>query len=235
MSVRVVVISGAIGVGKTTLINLFSENQEGHRRVFLHEPVKEWEEKGWLGKFYGNRAKFALSFQLGVYVSRIAQLEQHIRRSNCCDEDAVRTIFVERYIYDQLLFWQRQQDLVDPMENEIYMDIWHLWRRFVPEPSGYILLTTDDPELACKRIEERGREDELKVSRDGDFIAYQKALREDHLRFFAEGRAHPPHCTVKEGIPCLHVNTSNLPFHKSEESKQQVISKIQDFLKENKL
>lgn len=246
--VSVVVISGAIGVGKTTLMELIKNRLAGDEAVaFLHEPVKEWERDGILGKFYSDRRRFALSFQLHIYTSRIKQFEEYVAAaSGGCDKEshdapvsgaagAARIVFIERYIYDQLLFWQRQGDMVDPLENDAYMNIWHLWRRFVPEPSAYILLTTDDPELACKRVEERGRRDELKVSRDEEFVTYQRRLREDHLRYFEEGRAHPPHCTVEEGIPCMHVNTSNLPYHNSEEAKTQVISRVEEFLKENKL
>lgn len=260
--VSVVVISGAIGVGKTTLMELIKNRLvAGDEAVaFLHEPVKEWERDGILGKFYSDRRRFALSFQLHIYTSRIKQFEEYIAStaaggggcgenntaaaSGGCDKESHdapaasgggRIVFIERYIYDQLLFWQRQGDMVDPLENDAYMNIWHLWRRFVPEPSAYILLTTDDPELACKRVEERGRRDELKVSRDEEFVTYQRRLREDHLRYFGEGRAYPPYCTVEEGIPCMHVNTSNLPYHNSEEAKTQVISRVEEFLKENKL
>ena len=240
---KVVVISGAIGVGKTTLMKLIKDRlvaaEGGHS--FLHEPVEEWERDGILGKFYSDRRRFALSFQLHIYTSRIKQFEEFAAAAaggcgeNSHDASAGGIVFIERYIYDQLLFWQRQGDMVDPLENDAYMNIWHLWRRFVPEPSAYILLTTDDPELACQRVEERGRRDELKVSRDESFVAYQRELRRDHLRFFAEGRAHPPHCTVAEGIPCMHINTSDLPYHNSEESRHKVISAVEEFLKENKL
>lgn len=273
MNIKVVVISGAIGVGKTTLMKLIKDRLTGEAVSFLHEPVEEWERDGILGKFYSDRRRFALSFQLHIYTSRIKQFEEFIalntaacagssvqsrgdKESLACSaattacggggsgdkellEDNVpargHVVFIERYIYDQLLFWQRQGDMVDPLENDAYMNIWHLWRRFVPEPSAYILLTTDDPELACQRVEERGRRDELKVSRDESFVAYQRELRRDHLRFFAEGRAHPPHCTVAEGIPCMHINTSDLPYHNSEESRHKVISAVEEFLKENKL
>jgi deoxyadenosine/deoxycytidine kinase len=247
MSIKVVVISGAIGVGKTTLMKLIKDRlagDAGEAVSFLHEPVEEWERDGILGKFYSDRKRFALSFQLHIYTSCIKQFEEFTAAAACVENSHDATagggaasgiVFIERYIYDQLLFWQRQGDMVDPLENDAYMNIWHLWRRFVPEPSAYILLTTDDPELACQRVEERGRRDELKVSRDESFVAYQRELRRDHLRFFAEGRAHPPHCTVAEGIPCMHINTSDLPYHNSEESRHKVISAVEEFLKENKL
>lgn len=259
MNIKVVVISGAIGVGKTTLMKLIKDRLAGEAVSFLHEPVEEWEREGILGKFYSDRRRFALSFQLHIYTSRIKQFEEFTAAAGCGenshdtkdagggggsgDKELLKdnvparghVVFIERYIYDQLLFWQRQGDMVDPLENDAYMNIWHLWRRFVPEPSAYILLTTDDPELACQRVEERGRRDELKVSRDESFVAYQRELRRDHLRFFAEGRAHPPHCTVAEGIPCMHINTSDLPYHNSEESRHKVISAVEEFLKENKL
>lgn len=133
--IRVVVVAGRIGCGKSTLLECLE--REGYS--ILLEPVEEWRKKGWLEKFYENPTAKAFSFQLGVYNTAITNVQQKLAT---CKNPKGGILFVERYIYDQLLFWQTQIESgrVDDMDNEVYMGIWQRFRDYIPEPSGYILL-----------------------------------------------------------------------------------------------
>lgn len=133
--IRVVVVAGRIGCGKSTLLECLE--REGYS--VLPEPVEEWRKKGWLEKFYENPTAKAFSFQLGVYNTAITNVQQKLAT---CKNPKGGILFVERYIYDQLLFWQTQIESgrVDDMDNEVYMGIWQRFRDYIPEPSGYILL-----------------------------------------------------------------------------------------------
>jgi hypothetical protein len=137
--IRIVVVAGRIGCGKSTLLECLE--REGYS--VLPEPVEEWRKKGWLEKFYENPTAKAFSFQLGVYNTAITNVQQKLAT---CKNPKGGILFVERYIYDQLLFWQTQIESgrVDDMDNEIYMGIWQRFRDYIPEPSGYILLL-DNP------------------------------------------------------------------------------------------
>lgn len=137
--IRIVVVAGRIGCGKSTLLECLE--REGYS--VLPEPVEQWREKGWLEKFYENPKAKAFSFQLGVYNTAITNVQQKLAT---CKNPKGGILFVERYIYDQLLFWQTQIESgrVDEMDNEVYMGIWQRFRDYIPEPSGYILLL-DNP------------------------------------------------------------------------------------------
>jgi deoxyadenosine/deoxycytidine kinase len=138
--IRIVVVAGRIGCGKSTLLQCLE--REGYS--VLPEPVEEWREKGWLKKFYENPKEKAFSFQVGVYNSAITNVQNKLAT---CKNPKGGVLFVERYIYDQLLFWHTQIESgrADDMDNEIYMGIWQRFRDYIPEPSGYILVVDHYP------------------------------------------------------------------------------------------
>lgn len=296
---KVVVVSGVIGIGKSTLLDQLQTRGYG----VLPERVEYWREQNWLKSFYQNPEREALSFQLLVYDTGIEQVEEALKQPH--DK---RVLFVERYLYDQLLFWKTQVDMgrTTSMQDDSYMRIWHRWRDFVPEPSGYILLcdgistststatggakdpigatnggakdakdslgatnggtkdslgtstatggakgakdslgTTDcgggvegaKDSLGVEnadntRVEKRGRPEELKASREGDFDAYQRVLAQKHLEYFAQGTAHPPEAPLN-GFPCLHVDIRRYPYHKEENTG--IVELIEEWMAKNKL
>lgn len=254
----IIVISGIIGVGKTTLLNLL----EKRGYSVLPERVEHWRAQNWLQEFYKDPEREALSFQLLVYDTGIENVEKALIASSTAkgggkfggetpgntpaakggggvgDDPAKnhgetngcftkllggkKVLFVERYLYDQLLFWKTQVEMkrVTKMQDDSYMSIWRRWRNFIPEPSGYVLLTAPPPDGAKGAVidagvESRGRPEELKASRDGDFNAYQRVLAQKHLEYFARDTACPPEAP-RGGFPCLHVNIADYPYHKEE-------------------
>lgn len=262
--VRIFVVSGIIGVGKTTLLKLL----EKRGYTVLPERVDYWQEKGWLQEFYKDREREvqqeALSFQLLVYDTGIENVEQVLKKKKkkstkeVCHgifndpdilfigangagtnnnnaspfssslqeeekEEKEDIIFVERYLYDQLLFWKTQN--ATKMQDESYMRIWRRWRDFIPEPSGYILLHS--PTAVASNVEARGRPEELKASRDGDFDEYQKLLAKKHAEYFQEGTARPPEAPEK-GFPCLHVNIEKYPYH--ERNDTGIVEHIEEWI-----
>ena len=232
--VTVIVVSGVIGVGKSTLLSLIpqyipQEFTEYYVDV-LHEPVAYWKEQGWLQAFYDDPEKKAFVFQMGVYSSAIDNVRKKLK---ACPDDVPVILFIERYIYDQLLFWRVNCDdekRGDAMDDTIYMSFWHKWRHFIPEPSGYILLVNDEH---LDRVRRRGRKEELKAStEDGGekFKVYQTKLHEKHMIYFEEPIAHPPHAPNK-GIPCIHVNTGDIPYHECKISQENVMERITKWIK----
>ena len=82
---RLISIEGNIGSGKSTLIkNLkksFNDNQD---IIFLTEPVDVWNTivdssgETILEKYYHNQEKYAFSFQMMAYITRLTQLKENI-------------------------------------------------------------------------------------------------------------------------------------------------------------
>ena len=78
-------IEGNIGSGKSTLVNLLNKNIlsiDNKTVVFIQEPVDIWnsikDKNGTtiLEKFYENQEKYAFSFQMMAYISRIHILKE---------------------------------------------------------------------------------------------------------------------------------------------------------------
>jgi deoxyadenosine/deoxycytidine kinase len=79
---KLISIDGNIGSGKSTLMaNLREHYKDEPNVVFLKEPVDEWaaikDENGItiLEKFYEDSEKYAFSFQMMAYISRLKVLK----------------------------------------------------------------------------------------------------------------------------------------------------------------
>ncbi len=228
--IKVVVVSGIIGVGKTTLLKLLDNKiMNGYVTKVVYEPVQDWKDKGWLEAFYEKPKEKAFVFQMGVYDSAIKNVEKTIRE---LPENQKTLLFIERYIYDQLLFWKVNLDMGRGtcMDDEIYMSFWRRWKDYIPKPDAYILLYSSETQ---QRILSRGREAELKASQDDSegFLLYQMKLFAKHLEFFKEGEgACPPECPKEDAFPCLYLNTSEFPYHKDEKAKLNVYEFIDEWI-----
>ena len=81
----IVSFDGNIGSGKSSLVaalELFQKNREDI--CFLQEPVNEWnticdkENKTILENYYEDQTKYAFSFQMMAYISRLSLLRKSI-------------------------------------------------------------------------------------------------------------------------------------------------------------
>ena len=92
-NVFLISIDGNIGSGKSTLMKYLqanmhrfclSENANEYELVFLQEPVKEWMDiknknnETILSLFYENQEKYAFSFQMMAYISRLDLIKKTI-------------------------------------------------------------------------------------------------------------------------------------------------------------
>ena len=85
MSVKIIVIQGNIGSGKSTFVeNLKQKYGNNPEMCFLQEPVNEWltikDEKGVniLEKYYADQHKYSFMFQMMAYISRLSILKRAI-------------------------------------------------------------------------------------------------------------------------------------------------------------
>ena len=108
-------IEGNIGSGKSTIIEMLSgilsEEDVGTEILFFREPVDFWRlfkdsetEANILSLFYEDQEKYAFSFQVLIFISRIKALEMLIEDSN---EDSIlimdRSIFCDIHVFSKML------------------------------------------------------------------------------------------------------------------------------------
>ena len=84
-------VEGNIGSGKSTLVKMLKEHLKKIKNtevIYLPEPVAEWESikdsdgKNAIEKYYENPDKYAFSFQMMAYISRIHQLRETLHTNN---------------------------------------------------------------------------------------------------------------------------------------------------------
>jgi deoxyadenosine/deoxycytidine kinase len=166
MPVRPLIISieGNIGAGKTTIIDKLQEKMRANTDVlFLREPVDIWESikdpdsgENILQKFYGNPTKYAFSFQVMAYATRISLIREAIRNNKHC-----KMIICERSLdADKQIFAQMLHDdgMIDNLQFQIY-------NRFYTEYSddfslNGIVYIDADADICFQRIAKRSRSGE---------------------------------------------------------------------------
>jgi len=162
---RIFSIEGNIGSGKSTLIKELEKyynekNKNGLKICFIQEPVNIWNTitdangKKIIEHFYTNPDKYAFSFQMMAYISRLTLIKEALNKS-------YEIIFTERCIFtDKNVFAKMLYD--NKFINEIEYKIYNLWfySFFNDMPKiEYIYLRTD-PAIAYSRVQKRNREGE---------------------------------------------------------------------------
>ena len=151
-------IEGNIGSGKSTLLAKLQEIYVNDPSFcFLQEPVDVWDsikdEAGVtiLHKYYADQKRYAFSFQMMAYISRIALMREALKKN-------YRVILIERSVYtDSSVFAKMLFD--DKKIEEIEYKIYLRWvNEFIADfpPVKYIYVRAE-PTISHQRILQRGR------------------------------------------------------------------------------
>lgn len=180
---RIYFIEGNVGVGKSTLLknlkdsNHLEINNKDKKIAYIYEPVDFWinykdnNDENILSHFYKNQEKFGFSFQWLVFMSRLKEINECLKK----DYDIIiveRSIFTDKNVFMKSLY---QKNKVTDIEYKIYND-WFSWifNQFeLPEFKFiYLKLST---ELCADRIRNRNRDAEKDID-----IEYLKCLNDNH-------------------------------------------------------
>lgn len=166
----IVSIEGNIGAGKSTLLHNMKQQWEhaGWNVVFMQEPVDIWntvcdeEGKTVLEKYYNDPAKYAFSFQIMAYSTRLAMLQNTIRDNPNCDiVICERSLEADRNIFANMLF---DDKCMEPINHQIYELLYtNTAGQYAVDGIVYLDAT---PETCLDRIHVRNRGGESKISID---------------------------------------------------------------------
>ena len=161
-------IEGNIGSGKSTLVDYLKNNLEKINKysvIYLKEPVDTWNTvvdpttgKTILELYYIDQKKYAFSFQMMAYISRLSQLKNAIR--DAPDHSIIiteRCLDTDYNIFTKMLY---DSEIIEPIELAIYRK-W--FNEFNIEIAGFIYLQTD-PETCFNRIITRNRKGEENIT-----------------------------------------------------------------------
>jgi len=106
-------IEGNIGSGKSTLVRVLSEKLHHIAQapiIYVQEPVSEWNNikdrngKTILEKFYADQHKYAFSFQMMAYISRLALLKRVIKENPNAILITERSVFTDKEVFAKMLY-----------------------------------------------------------------------------------------------------------------------------------
>lgn len=155
---KIISIEGNIGSGKSTLIKMLKNLKLN--LIFLPEPVDEWNKivdsngTNILEKYYSNQKRYAFSFQMMAYITRLKQLLD-------CNASENSVIITERCLYtDREIFAKMLYDsgMIEDIEYSIYLRWFDYFIKNI-EINHFIYLR-NDPEVCLQRIHIRDRKGE---------------------------------------------------------------------------
>lgn len=152
-------VDGNIGSGKSTRVDDLKKILVSDKTfIFLQEPVDEWnlikskDGTTILEKFYGDQDKYAFSFQMMAYISRLSLLRKTIRDNPQCHIVTERSIFTDRNVFAKMLY---DDEKIEEVNYQIYL---RWFDEFVDEIKldGIIYVHTD-AQVCYDRIKKRSR------------------------------------------------------------------------------
>ena len=154
-------IDGNIGSGKSRLIHELQKQNTFDNVIFIQEPVNIWTEikdkngKTILEHFYGDQKKYAFSFQIMAYISRLAQLKGNIKKNPTAILITERCTYTDREVFAKML---HDDELISDIDMKIYLMWFDEFMKDIPI-KGFIYVKTL-PSKCFERVKKRNRKGE---------------------------------------------------------------------------
>lgn len=197
-NINFMIIEGAIGIGKTTLVELLSK--EFNAKKILEEV----ENNPFLTKFYNDTKRWAFETQIFFLLSRYKQL-QELRE---------RTFFEEMLISDYIFAKDRIFAYVNLQEDELmlYEKLYSMLKPRIPKPDLVVFLQAST-EVLINRIKSRGKTYENNIS-----FEYIDKLNNTYNNYFFNYK----------DSPLLVINTDEIDFVKNKDDFKEVVKEIKN-------
>ena len=152
-------VDGNIGSGKSTLVNELKNYYTNNKKIcFLQEPVSIWENikdkngTNILVNYYNNQQKYAFTFQMMAYISRLSLLKNAVE-SNLYDIIITeRSVETDKMIFAKMLY---DMNIIEEIEYTIY-NMW--FTEFIKDlPKFKYIYVQTTPEISNERIIKRNR------------------------------------------------------------------------------
>ena len=184
----IISIDGNIGSGKSTLIDILKQELKYDKNIiFIDEPVNEWLQindgkTNILDYFYKDKNRWAYTFQNLAFITRSKLLISSVEKNQTSFFQKRKIIITERSIEtDKNIFAKMLYDdnFISEIEYKIY-DYWYNMNLHNIKVSNVIYLRTT-PNDAFKRIQKRGRPEEINLNYD-----YLQTIHNYHDRWLVD-------------------------------------------------
>ena len=180
--IKFVSLEGNIAAGKTTLIRRLKEKYQDREDIlFLEEPIDIWNiiqdknGKTILQYFYKDLAKYAFSFQVLAYTTRLQLMKDTIANASPKVKVVVmeRSLEADTNIFAKMLY---EEGIMNTIEYQVYsLMTENNWEDYGVD--GIIWLHTD-PDECYSRVRIRNREGE-----EGLDLGYLRKCHQYHLEW----------------------------------------------------
>lgn len=158
-------IEGNIGSGKTTLITELASKLYDVPVVFIPEPVKVWgtfkdsDGKTVIERFYADREKFAFSFQMMAYISRLEMIKHAVENNKDTIIITERSLYTDKHVFEKMLY---EDGSINSIEHQIYSRWFDTFNEYTK--LNKLVYVGTSPEKAYERVAKRSRDGESALS-----------------------------------------------------------------------
>jgi deoxyadenosine/deoxycytidine kinase len=163
-------VEGNIGAGKSTIIDHLKDHMKGNTDImFLKEPVDIWEtikdtktDENILQKFYNDSNKYAFSFQVMAYVTRLSTIRTAIRENPDCKVIICeRSLDADKNIFAKMLY---EDNKIEDINYQIYL---HFYNEYVKDYKlDGIVYINADADVCYQRTVKRSRNGESSITQE---------------------------------------------------------------------
>jgi deoxyadenosine/deoxycytidine kinase len=229
MSPKIISIEGNIGAGKTTILQKITERYANDPSVvFLREPVDIWETikdaEGTtiLANFYMEPEKYAFSFQVMAFVTRLSLLRNAVKENPDCKLIVCeRSLEADRNIFAKMLF---DEGSIDDMNYQIYLRFYEEYHNDF-HLDGIVYIDAD-ADVCQRRISTRGRNGESCVP-----LEYLEKCKRYHDEWLLSDERPQSH----ERLELLHLNTNvDVKYDETDDNDMGMawVDRIDDFMQD---
>ena len=194
-----IVIEGNIGVGKTSLATLIS--QEYDAKLIL----EQFEDNSFLPKFYIDPDKYAFPLELSFLAERYQQLKE-----NVIERDLFKSFVIADYFIDKSLIFAQKN--LPESEYALYSKLFHIMNSSLPKPDLLVYLYVSYDRLKSN-IKHRGR-------------SYEQDIKQEYLEKIQEGYFEHLKQISDTRILIIDINTMDFVNNKSDYHKMtEILSK----------
>jgi len=183
---RYIAIEGPIGVGKTTLVEAFSQRMNA--RVLL----EQFEDNPFLPKFYRDKERFSFPTEVFFLLSRFRQQEHFLQA------DLFHQYTISDYLFSKCRLFASLT--LDTHELTLFEQIYQVLERSIPKPDLVIHLYAP-VEVLLARIAQRDRSYERDIE-----ASYLEQLAQLYVQEFSKNKTPRT----------ISIDTTRIDFRKSE-------------------
>ena len=133
--VNIYSLEGNIGSGKSTIFDHMKKKYKNNKKIcFLDEPIDIWNtikdsQETILEKFYRDQTKYAFSFQMMAYISRLSLLKKALKKNY----DIIiteRSVYTDLNIFAKMLYDSKK---IEEINYQIYLKWFHEFIEELPD------------------------------------------------------------------------------------------------------